>query len=494
MEHKQFGHLQVQDLFQKGYYTNVYRAFDPSKDKGVLLQIITPIFSANNRYNNLLTKFTKGLKDLTNGSFLSITQHINYADRIGLVYDLPHGSAEEWETFTYSDFTASPDLVNNSQQTLHLAFSDLLKHEILHRAFRPDALVFHSESNQVYFSFFGMLENLFYIETNQNPAYKGQFQAHFYTSETLNNFNHYDASDEFFSFSKSWYFLEMLKNVQGSKNIALNLKTLSIPDSIKHASCLNMLMNGSLHERQNAFKEQFQLSKPVILESESQSKPELIQEVKDNIGIAQAQKEDAILFTLPTTKPNKEEILIPPLTNKKGKHKYTLVSVAAVLVLCLILAIYFKSSKNKETISNPQLTAKVTKEKIEQKQSDSIVQEKNIKNTQYNAKEVDDKIITTELDNTISPFSILDNSSGISQLDNLSSLIDQYKKLSKNNQALLNKKTNEIYANLPQMIEGLKESDQRKLCNYRSKFENYLRRNGSKVNESIAKNLDVHCN
>jgi len=255
-----------------------------------------------------------------------------------------------------------------------------------------------------------------------------------------------------------------------------------------------MLMNGSLHERQNAFKEQFQLSKPVIHESESQSKPELIQEVKDNIGIAPAQKEDAILFTLPTTKPNKEEILIPPLTNKKGKHKYTLVSVAAVLVLCLILAIYFKSSKNKETISNPQLTAKVTKEKIEQKQSDSIVQEKNIKNTQYNAKEVDDKIITTELDNTISPFSILDNSSGISQLDNLSSLIDQYKKLSKNNQALLNKKTNEIYANLPQMIEGLKESDQRKLCNYRSKFENYLRRNGSKVNESIAKNSDVHCN
>ena len=108
--------------------------------------------------------------------------------------------------------------------------------------------------------------------------------------------------------------------------------------------------------------------------------------------------------------------------------------------------------------------------------------------------EVDDKIIPTELDNTISPFSILDNSSGISQLDNLSSLIDQYKKLSKNNQALLNKKTNEIYANLPQMIEGLKESDQRKLCNYRSKFENYLRRNGSKVNESIAKNLDDHCN
>ena len=76
-------------------------------------------------------------------------------------------------------------------------------------------------------------------------------------------------------------------------------------------------MNGSLHERQNAFKEQFQLSKPVIHESESQSKPELIQEVKDNIGIAPAQKEDAILFTLPTTKPNKEEILIPPLTNKK---------------------------------------------------------------------------------------------------------------------------------------------------------------------------------
>ena len=110
MEHKQFGHLQVQDLFQKGYYTNVYRAFDPSKNKGVLLQIITPIFSANNRYNKLLAKFTKGLQDLTNGSFLSITQHINYADRIGLVYDLPHGSAEEWETFTYSDFTASPDL------------------------------------------------------------------------------------------------------------------------------------------------------------------------------------------------------------------------------------------------------------------------------------------------------------------------------------------------------------------------------------------------
>ena len=35
MEHKQFGHLQVQDLFQKGYYTNVYRAFDPSKNNGV---------------------------------------------------------------------------------------------------------------------------------------------------------------------------------------------------------------------------------------------------------------------------------------------------------------------------------------------------------------------------------------------------------------------------------------------------------------------------
>ena len=35
MDQNYFGHLQVHDLFQKGYYTNVYRAFDPSKNKGV---------------------------------------------------------------------------------------------------------------------------------------------------------------------------------------------------------------------------------------------------------------------------------------------------------------------------------------------------------------------------------------------------------------------------------------------------------------------------
>ena len=35
MDQNYFGHLQVQDLFQKGYFTNVYRAFDPSKNKGV---------------------------------------------------------------------------------------------------------------------------------------------------------------------------------------------------------------------------------------------------------------------------------------------------------------------------------------------------------------------------------------------------------------------------------------------------------------------------
>ena len=35
MDQNYFGHLQVQDLFQKGYFTNVNRAFDPSKNKGV---------------------------------------------------------------------------------------------------------------------------------------------------------------------------------------------------------------------------------------------------------------------------------------------------------------------------------------------------------------------------------------------------------------------------------------------------------------------------
>jgi hypothetical protein len=502
MELNRFGHLLVQELFQKGYFTSVFRAFDTTKNKGVLLQIITPIFSANNGYNHLISEFGKQIKDLTSESFLSITEQLTSGGRIGLVYELPDGLAEEWDTFKSEETTASAELVENCQKTLSAAFSNLQNHQLLHRALRPDALVFNSTNNKAFFSFFGMIENLFYLQTQQNPAYQGQFQANFYKPERIGVFKNYDINDEYYSFAKTWYFFEMIKNQIPAKIIDSNLQALSVSSENPMADQLNVLLGGDLLAKQQIFAAHFQ-------ESITQPAEKLVEQEQpistESIATPTAVEEDSQVelppFQQPTVKQN-EGSLEENDSNDKDKKlvvfpwkKYGLITGVAAVILILVSIIYTnltvkESVSSKQTLSTnkPKEDELLKKDSIQSDQKNPTTPQKNIPTQDL------EEIKTNPTTSSTSALASIDNSYGIYQLDALSNLIDISQTLSKGDRKLLNAKANEIYSNLPQMASQLTTSDQRKLCNYRSKFENHLRRNGFSISGSIAKNLEVHCN
>jgi serine/threonine protein kinase len=499
-----FEHLQVQELFQKGYFTSVFRAFDTTKNKGVLLQIITPIFSANNGYNQLLSEFGKQIKDLTSESFLSMTEQLTSGGRIGLVYELSDGLAEEWDTFTSSETTASAELVENCQKTLSAAFSNLQNHQLLHRALRPDALVFNSKTNKAFFSFFGMIENLFYLQTQQNPAYQGQFQATFYKPERLGVFKNYDINDEYYSFAKTWYFLDMIKNQIPAKIIDSNLQALSVSSENPMAEQLNVFLGGDLLAKQQIFATHFQ-------ETITQTAEKLVEQ-------EQPISTESIAIETPTVLEEDSQVELPPFqqttvkqnegsleendSNDEDKKlvlfpwkKYGLITGLAAVILILVSIIYTNLTV-KESVSSQQTLGANQPKEDELLRKDSIQSEqKNPTTPKKNIPTKDlEEIKTNPTTSSTSALASIDNSYGIFQLDALSNLIDISQTLSKGDRKLLNAKANEIYTNLPQMASQLTSSDQRKLCNYRSKFENHLRRNGFSISGSIAKNLEVHCN
>jgi hypothetical protein len=146
------------------------------------------------------------------------------------------------------------------------------------------------------------------------------------------------------------------------------------------------------------------------------------------------------------------------------------------------------SSQQTLGANQPKEDELLRKDSIQSEQKNPTTPKKNIPTKDL------EEIKTNPTTSSTSALASIDNSYGIFQLDALSNLIDISQTLSKGDRKLLNAKANEIYTNLPQMASQLTSSDQRKLCNYRSKFENHLRRNGFSISGSIAKNLEVHCN
>ena len=122
-----FGHLLVQELFQKGYFTSVFKAYDESQNKGVLLQIITPIFSSNKRYNQLLADYAHKIESQQTSGVLPISNVLTDSDRVGVVYDLPTGLSSEWGTFSSLDTQTTAEVINTCQKSMVMAFSWLEK-------------------------------------------------------------------------------------------------------------------------------------------------------------------------------------------------------------------------------------------------------------------------------------------------------------------------------------------------------------------------------
>jgi hypothetical protein len=497
MDQNRFGHLYVQELFLKGYFTSVFSAFDKTRNKGVLLQIITPIFSSNKRYNELLEEYAKQINSSNFPSFLAISQILTDSGRVGLVYDFPNGLAEEWKTFSSLAVHPSPVIIEACQRTLPIALSSLEKKKVLHRALRPDAFVYNEESKQVFVTFCGLFETLFYLETKQNPPYQGQFQANFYSAERLSVFHLYDAKDEYYSFAKTWYFLDMLKNQIPVKTMGANLQSLKIADNNSLAAQLNVLLSGSLQEKQQTFAADFHAEEISIPSFE---KPSEVEPAISDEQITNAEEKDKVElppFEQPPIKQqepiyvaNKSASLINDNAHFPWK-KFGLISGVAAAILVLVVTFYSMRSGD-ESVPKQKLSAIQPKEE-KTLEKDSLPLEKKSPPRIDNAlpANASDKKLKNP---TISAIASIDNSTGLSQLDALSELVDKSKSLSKKDRKLLIIKAEELYMNLPQLATQLTSTDQRKLCNYRSKFENYLRRNKCKVNASIAKELDVHCN
>ena len=499
-----FGHLLVQELFQKGYFTSVFKAYDESQNKGVLLQIITPIFSSNKRYNQLLADYAHKMESQQTSGILPISNVLTDSDRVGVVYDLPTGLSSEWETFSSLDTQTTAEVINTCQKSVVMAFSWLEENNILHRALRPDSIAFHEASNQAFLTLSGHFEALFYLETEQNPAYQGQFQANFYKPERIGVFKNYDINDEYYSFAKTWYFLDMLKNQIPVKTIDSNLQALSVSAENPMAEQLNVFLRGDLQAKQQIFAAHFQ--ETVVPPSEKlveQEQPIITESVAIEIprGIEEDSKVELPPFQQPTVKQSNDSL---EENDNKDEHKklvffpwkkYSLIAGVAAIILILVSIIYSNLSVT-ESVSSKQTIGSNEPKVDEQPKQDSIQSELKIPNTPQNNSPAQDakepKINPTT--SSTSALASIDNSYGIYQLDALSNLIDVSQTLSKGDRKLLNAKAYEIYSNLPQMASQLTTSDQRKLCNYRSKFENHLRRNGFAVNAGIAKNLDVHCN
>jgi hypothetical protein len=512
MEQNRFGNLLVQELFQKGYFTSVYKAYDEGQNKGVLLQIITPIFSSNKRYNFLLAEYAKRTVYPITSSILPVSSVITDSDRIGLVYELPSGLSQDWNNFTSPESQSSPQIIETCQNALASAFTYLMQNNVLHRALRPESLVFNETNNQAFLTLCAHFEALFYLETEQNPAFQGQFQANFYKAARLSSFEHYDVNDEYYGFAKTWYFLDLVKNGSSSKTIDSNLQALTIPEGGPLTTQLNVLLNGDLQAKHQTFAESFQVKIPHAPIEE--------------IVTEQAPSSETTEEELPPVIEKKPKIVLPPFEQppiinkpnevseqdeKEKEHvvgsqfswkKYAAIAGGLVVLILAFVYIYsnlmsanVEQAKEQVTLSKEKdepVKEEVEKPKVEN-DSKTLNPDKPVK-SEDPKKENKPEPSKVTVTNAPSALSILDNTYGIYQLDELSKLIDRSGTLSAKDRALLVAKASAIYANLPKLVGQLTSSDQRKLCNYSGEFANYLKRNGATANPSIQQFLNPYCN
>lgn len=519
MEQNRFGHLLVQELFQKGYFTSVFKAYDESQNKGVLLQIITPIFSSNKRYNSLLAEYAKKNNFPTSSCILPVSDVITDSERTGLVYELPTALAQEWSNFTSTDTQTTSALIDTCQKALATAFTFLMKNNVLHRALRPDSIAFHEDSNQAFLTLCGYFEGLFYLETEQNPAFQGQFQAPFYKAERLGSFAHYDINDDYQGFAKTWYYLDLIRNATPAKTISSNLQAASISTENPLSEQLNVLLGGNLQAKHQTFAESFQLEAPTppIEEKQIEQEPQDIQETIVEETPPVIEEKPKVEFPPfeqpPIIQRNKEEETAEVEQEKEELtitvfqwKKYA--AVAGGLVALILVFVYIYSNLSGAEVEQPkQSTAQNENSNNSNEEKSPTAEKENktpgpdktpkieepIKETKLNP----GKVTVSNTPPTLTPssvFSTLDNSYGIYQLDELSNLIDRASSLSASDRKLLLSKTSSIYSALPQMVNNMPTSDQRKLCNYRSKFANHLKRNGYSVNNSVENKLDPYCN
>ena len=518
MEQNRFGHLLVQELFQKGYFTSVFKAYDEGQNKGVLLQIITPIFSSNKRYNSLLAEYVKKNNFPASSSILPVSAVITDSERTGLVYELPTGLAQEWSNFTSADIQTSSVVSDTCQKALATAFTFLMKNNVLHRAMRPDSIAFHEASNLAFITLCGHFEALFYLETDQNPAFQGQFQALFYKTERLGSFAHYDINDDYQGFAKTWYYLDLIRNATPAKTLISNLLAASISTENPLSAQLNVLLGGNLQAKHQTFSESFQLEEPTPpieekqIEEETQDIQETIVEEKPPVVEEKPKVEFPPFEQPPIIQRNEEEEKIQVEYEKEELaitvfpwKKYAAVTSGLVALILVFVYIYSNLSgarveQPKQTTPQTENSNESTKEKLPSAEKENKTPspgktpkiEEPIKETKLNP----GKVTVSNTPPTPTPssvFSTLDNSYGIYQLDELSKLIDRASTLSASDRKLLLSKTSTIYATLPSLINHLTSSDQRKLCNYSGEFSNFLRRNGTIVSPSIEKTLNPYC-
>jgi hypothetical protein len=519
MEQNRFGHLVVQELFQKGYFTSVFKAYDESQNKGVFLQIITPIFSSNKGYNSLLADYAKKHNFPSSSSILPVSDVITDSERIGLVYELPTGLSHEWNNFTSTDTQTSSVVSDACQKALATAFTFLMKNNVLHRALRPDSIAFHEASNQAFLTLCGHFEALFYLETGQNPVYQGQFQAHFYKTERLGSFAHYDINDDYHGFAKTWQYFALTGNATPDKTIRSNLQAPRISSENPLAEQLNVLLGGNLQAKHHTFAESFHHVAPTApieekhIEQELQGVQVPIVEEMSPV-IEEKPKVEFPPFEQPTVIERNEEEERAQVEREKGEvttalfpwKKYA--AVAGGLAALTMLVVYFYTNQTESKVEQPKqhvVEAKNTDDTNEEKFPS--IEKENKTPSPVKTPNIEEPLTETKLNpgkvtasNTPSPlpvssvFSTLDSSYGISQLEEISKLIDRSNALSASDCTLLISKIRFIYDALPTLVTQLPSSDQRKLCNYRSKFANHLRRSGSSVNNSIEIILEPYCN
>jgi hypothetical protein len=436
---------------------------------------------------------------------------ISDSERIGLVYNLPIGLSQDWKNFTSEELTSAPHVIDSCKKALSTAFTFMMQNQVLHRAIRPESLVYNETNNQAFFTLCGHFEALFYLETKQNPAFQGQFQANFYKTERLNSFSHYNINDEYFGFAKTWYFLDLVKNLTSAKTIDSKLRALTISDEHPLSTKLNVLLGDNLQAKHQIFSESFQLELPSepIEEIEAEQVP-ILQTTVEEIPPVVVEKPKIVIpsFKQPTIIQNPIGATNNAPTKEQSElasifHWYNYAFVIGGIVVLLLTFVYIYSNINASNVEySKQPTAKneISKETSkEDSQKPSIKKENNLpaldKTSKIQESKKESKTdLTKDTENAKSEIVILDNTYGIYQLDELSKLIDQAGTLSLNERKLLLNKTNEIYSNLPIIANKLSNSDQRKVCNYRSKFANHLKRNGFTLNNSIEYQLDPYCN
>jgi hypothetical protein len=280
-----------------------------------------------------------------------------------------------------------------------------------------------------------------------------------------------------------------------------------------------VLLGGNLQAKHHTFAESFHHVAPTApieekhIEQELQGVQVPIVEEMSPV-IEEKPKVEFPPFEQPTVIERNEEEERAQVEREKGEvttalfpwKKYA--AVAGGLAALTMLVVYFYTNQTESKVEQPKqhvVEAKNTDDTNEEKFPS--IEKENKTPSPVKTPNIEEPLTETKLNpgkvtasNTPSPlpvssvFSTLDSSYGISQLEEISKLIDRSNALSASDCTLLISKIRFIYDALPTLVTQLPSSDQRKLCNYRSKFANHLRRSGSSVNNSIEIILEPYCN